>query len=158
MSKSVLLTEEVRELVHYKPHWIIRRGNSFFLLLLVLVLAASWFIRIPDGVGGAMITRVKDGEYEGLMTVSRVDAGKIKAGERVVMYRGAGAGSISGRVQFISGIPGTKDSFLVEVRFPAGLEKEYSAPAEVATGNRRLFDRLFEGFERIIPGRSGSLR
>jgi HlyD family secretion protein len=42
------LTDEVQELITYQPHWIVRKGNVFFLLVLLAVLLVTWLIRYPD--------------------------------------------------------------------------------------------------------------
>ncbi len=46
--RSEPLTDEVQELISYRPHWIVRRGNAFFLLVLLAVLMVTWLIRYPD--------------------------------------------------------------------------------------------------------------
>lgn len=43
-----LRSEEVQDILAKVPHWLIRRGSVLFLLLIVLVLALSWFIKYPD--------------------------------------------------------------------------------------------------------------
>lgn len=48
-----LLSTEVQEIISYRPHWIIRKGNVVFLLVLLLLLSGSWFIRYPDIVNAS---------------------------------------------------------------------------------------------------------
>jgi len=43
-----LRSEEVNDILTKVPHWLIRRGSILFLLLILLVLALSWFIKYPD--------------------------------------------------------------------------------------------------------------
>lgn len=43
-----LLTDEVQEVISYRPHWIVRKGNSIFLLIILLLLFLSWLIKYPD--------------------------------------------------------------------------------------------------------------
>lgn len=43
-----LLTEEVQEVISYKPHWIVRKGNTIFLLIILLLLVLTWIISYPD--------------------------------------------------------------------------------------------------------------
>lgn len=43
-----LLSNEVNEIVRYRPHWIIRRGNSIFAAVLCVLLALTFVIRYPD--------------------------------------------------------------------------------------------------------------
>jgi multidrug resistance efflux pump len=49
-----LVSWEVQEIVSYRPHWIIRKGNFVFFSILVLLLAFAWFIHYPDIVKGSM--------------------------------------------------------------------------------------------------------
>jgi len=41
-------SEEVKEVIGYIPHWFIRWGIVVIFLILLLILAASWFIHYPD--------------------------------------------------------------------------------------------------------------
>lgn len=43
-----LLTEEVQEVISYRPHWIVRKGNTIFLLVVFLMLALTGIIKYPD--------------------------------------------------------------------------------------------------------------
>lgn len=45
-----LLTEEVQEVISYRPHWIVRKGNILFLLIVMLLLAITWVIQYPDKI------------------------------------------------------------------------------------------------------------
>lgn len=51
--RKELISDEVQEVISYRPHWIIRKGNAFFLLILVLLLSITWFIKYPDLVNGS---------------------------------------------------------------------------------------------------------
>ena len=46
--KLALRSEDVQEILSYIPHWIIRWGISLILIILLLLLAASWIIKYPD--------------------------------------------------------------------------------------------------------------
>lgn len=45
-----LRSEEVQEILSRVPHWMIRWGNVLILLLVVLLLVMSWFIKYPEVV------------------------------------------------------------------------------------------------------------
>lgn len=52
-----LRSEEVQEILTKVPHWMIRWGNSLFLVLILMLLLLSWFIKYPDIiVSDAIIT------------------------------------------------------------------------------------------------------
>jgi multidrug efflux pump subunit AcrA (membrane-fusion protein) len=48
-----LISTEVQEIISYKPHWIIRKGNMIFLFVFAAILAGTWFISYPDIVKGS---------------------------------------------------------------------------------------------------------
>lgn len=50
IQQQELLSSEVQEIISYRPHWIVRKGNLVFLFVLLLLLTGSWFIRYPDMV------------------------------------------------------------------------------------------------------------
>lgn len=47
-AQQELLTEEVQEVISYRPHWIVRMGNAIFLLVVLLLLALTGIIEYPD--------------------------------------------------------------------------------------------------------------
>lgn len=47
-----LMSEEVNEIISYRPHWMIRRGNVVFFSVLLLLLSLTLFIEYPDVVHG----------------------------------------------------------------------------------------------------------
>lgn len=51
--REELISDEVQEVISYQPHWVIRKGNAFFLLILLLLLSLTWFIKYPDIVNGS---------------------------------------------------------------------------------------------------------
>src|SRR5882757_6529464 len=47
-SKNELLTDEVEEVISYRPHWIVRRGNFLFLLIILFLILLSCIVKYPD--------------------------------------------------------------------------------------------------------------
>jgi multidrug resistance efflux pump len=47
-----LVSDEINEVISYRPHWIVRKGNVFFLLIILFLLSLTWFIKYPDIVNG----------------------------------------------------------------------------------------------------------
>jgi len=47
-----LRSEEVQEVLNKVPHWMIRRGSQLFLVLIMLFLFITWFIKYPDIITG----------------------------------------------------------------------------------------------------------
>lgn len=56
-----LISTEVQELISYRPHWLIRKGNMIFLFVLLGVVAGAWFIQYPDIVNGSVRIVAVDG-------------------------------------------------------------------------------------------------
>ncbi|MBY0481823.1 MAG: HlyD family secretion protein [Chitinophagaceae bacterium] len=52
--QNELISNEVQELINYRPHWIIRKGNVIFFFIIALLLTSTWFIAYPDVVKGSM--------------------------------------------------------------------------------------------------------
>jgi multidrug resistance efflux pump len=48
-----LLSDEVQEVISYRPHWIVRKGNSFFFIIIFSLLALTWLIKYPDVINGS---------------------------------------------------------------------------------------------------------
>ncbi len=47
-----LVSEEVKDIISYRPHWMIRRGNIVFFSTLLLLLLLTLFIEYPDVING----------------------------------------------------------------------------------------------------------
>jgi len=55
-----VLSSEMKELISYRLHWIARKGNSFFLLIILLLMIMAWFVKYPSVVKASVkITTVK---------------------------------------------------------------------------------------------------
>lgn len=48
-----LLTDEVQEVISYRPHWFVRKGNILFLFIILGLLALTWIIKYPDVIYGS---------------------------------------------------------------------------------------------------------
>ncbi|WP_299124904.1 HlyD family efflux transporter periplasmic adaptor subunit [uncultured Tenacibaculum sp.] len=50
-------SEEVQEILNQVPNWMIRWGNTLFLVLILMLLFISWFVKYPDVITSeAMVT------------------------------------------------------------------------------------------------------
>ena len=47
-----LKSEPMNEMLSHPPSWLIRSGNSLFLLIVIMAFSLSWFIRYPDEITG----------------------------------------------------------------------------------------------------------
>jgi HlyD family secretion protein len=97
------------------------------------------------------------------LTAGQRGFGKIRTGQQVKIkvesYPDAEFGYLSGTVNYISGMPNRRDSFLIRVDLLNGLRTNYhkniyfinnlSAQAEIVTVNRRLIERFFSQLKQV---------
>ena len=77
-----LRSEEVLTKV---PHWMIRWGNSVFFLLIILLLALSWFIKYPDIINSdAIITTEIPPEKEYARASGKIDTIFVNDGQEIL--------------------------------------------------------------------------
>jgi len=66
-----LISDDIKEIVSHRPNWIIRKGNVFLFLILILIFILTWFIHYPDIVmGSARLVAVN----EPRMVIAKTDA------------------------------------------------------------------------------------
>jgi len=53
-SSSSLLSDDVQEIINYRPHWFIRKGNLIFLLVIALLIGLASLIRYPDAISASV--------------------------------------------------------------------------------------------------------
>ena len=74
-----LRSEEVQEILSRVPNWMIRWGNTLFLLLIVMLLLLSWFIKYPDVItSDAIITTKIPPQKEFARTTGKIDTLFVK--------------------------------------------------------------------------------
>lgn len=56
-----LISTEVQEIISYRPHWLIRKGNMIFFFILLVIISGTWFIQYPDIVNGSVRIVAVDG-------------------------------------------------------------------------------------------------
>src|SRR5690606_18100179 len=88
MSKKLeeieLRSEQVRDILSYVPHWMIRWGNVLFLTLILMFFALSYFIKYPDViVSEALITTKEPPQKEYAKINGKIDSVLVKNGEIV---------------------------------------------------------------------------
>lgn len=79
-----LRSEEVQEILTKVPHWMIRWGNVLFLVLILLLLFISWFVKYPDIIlSEAIITTQIPPQKEYAKITGRFDAILVEDNENV---------------------------------------------------------------------------
>lgn len=70
-----LRSEEVQEILTKVPHWMIRWGNVLFLVLILMLLFMSWFVKYPDIITSeALITTQIPPQKEYAKITGKLDA------------------------------------------------------------------------------------
>ncbi|WP_108424689.1 HlyD family secretion protein [Flagellimonas amoyensis] len=79
-----LRSEEVQEILTKVPNWMVRCGNMLFLVLILLVLLLSWFVKYPDIiVSQATVTTLNPPQKEYAKTTGKFDAILVEENELV---------------------------------------------------------------------------
>lgn len=53
-NRKEVLSPAISDVISYRPHWIVRKGNVILGLLLLLLLGLSWVIHYPDTLKGTV--------------------------------------------------------------------------------------------------------
>ncbi|EGV42830.1 HlyD family efflux transporter periplasmic adaptor subunit [Bizionia argentinensis JUB59] len=77
-------SEEVQEILSYVPNWMIRWGNTLFLLLILMLLFITWFIKYPDIISTSVtITTTFPPEKIYANTSGKFDAILVEDGDSI---------------------------------------------------------------------------
>lgn len=80
-----LRSEEVQEILTKVPHWMVRWGNTVFLVIITLLLFLSWFIKYPDIiVSQAVVTTKVPPQKEYAKTTGKLDVILVNDNQKVV--------------------------------------------------------------------------
>ena len=83
-----LRSEDVQEILTKVPHWMIRRGNVLFLLLILMLLVITWFVKYPDVIQSeALITTQIPPQKTYAKTTGRLDAILVEDNEQVTQHQ-----------------------------------------------------------------------
>ena len=145
------------------PSWILRWGNILILVIMVLLLAGSYFISYPETVSTSLkLVYAKNlpqtNNLVGVVKLSPTEIEKVKKGQKVLIhfpiYPENEYGIIEGVVNIINLVPDKKSLYQVEVLFPNGNRTDrgkklhfvqgMEAQATILTKNIRLIERFIK--------------
>lgn len=79
-----LRSEEVQEILTKVPHWMIRWGNVLFLVIILMLLLISWFVKYPDIITSeAIITTQIPPQKEYAQITGTIDAILVEDNQEV---------------------------------------------------------------------------
>lgn len=58
--KAELISDEVTEIMSYRPHWVVRKGNTLFFVVALLLLLLTWVIHYPDAIKASARLKATD--------------------------------------------------------------------------------------------------
>lgn len=83
-----LRSEEVQEILTRVPNWMIRWGSVLFLLLIIMVLGVSWFVKYPDIITAeALVTTEIPPEKEYAKISEKIEAILVTDNQEVVRHQ-----------------------------------------------------------------------
>ncbi|MDR5591103.1 HlyD family secretion protein [Christiangramia sp. SM2212] len=84
LENTDLRSEEVQDILTRVPHWMIRWGSLLFLLLIIMFLFISWFVKYPDIVNStAFITTKVPPQKEFAKLTGKFDSIFVSDGQKV---------------------------------------------------------------------------
>lgn len=151
-------SKEVDDLLGKVPSWIMRNGIVSVIVVLMGLVAGSWFFQYPDIIAAPVVVTADTRNASaliGTVSLKTEPAGKIKIGQQVHLkfsiYPYLKYGVVKGIISKISPIP-QGDGYLLEVNLsspmvttagiPLKFEKELVGVAEIITDKQRLLNRI----------------
>jgi len=79
-----LLSEDVQEIINYRPHWFIRRGNIIFLVIILFLFLLTFSIKYPDVIrASARLTALNAPKMLEAKTEGKLEKLLVKNGDNV---------------------------------------------------------------------------
>jgi hypothetical protein len=162
-----LLSREVRDIISYKPKWLVRHGILLFFIIFLALVSLSFFIKYPEIVSAkgklyadtSNVLKIKTGYYAKIY-IWQSDFSKIKKGQKVLIdlpsYPANEFGTLTGTIDSIY-------LTVIDNYFPAkvklmGLITNYDQKVEyipnlmihakILIKDTKLSDRIFNNYCR----------
>jgi HlyD family secretion protein len=161
-NRASIRSTAVNEIIAHKPGFLIRWGNFIFLAILLLILAASFFIHYPDIVPAAgRLLQSNTAACYAEVIVPQDKINSIKKGQKVLLklaaYPFREYGIIEGRIDSIY-TNAADSSCMVKVALINGLNTNYKkklpyrdgliTDADIITADMRLSERLIQKLKK----------
>ncbi|MEJ5050576.1 HlyD family efflux transporter periplasmic adaptor subunit [Chryseobacterium culicis] len=163
--KLKLHSESVQKILSTSPHWMIRWGNTIVLIVLLLIILMSYFIKYPDYIRAPIIVtsqnrpeKIMAGDtavsilpkeeerFVGKMVIPMEDALKVTPGQKVLIqfdnYHSQEYGVVEGKAQKITETSDKTGKYYVKVILPKGLK--------ISDNKNFYFDQELKGDAEII--------
>jgi hypothetical protein len=161
-----LYSKEVQDILGRMPSWIFRNGNVMIAILLLVLIAGSWFFRYPDIITAPVVIKYRATNVVsciGYLQLSQNSADRVRTGQcvnlKLAAYPYLKFGVLKGVIGEISAIPFSA-TYEVEVLLPDSLVSTYgrrfefrtelSGDAEIVTEDIRLLDRILRPVSGLV--------
>ena len=157
-----LRSEEVQEILTKVPHWMIRYGNTLFLIIILALLVFSWLIKYPDVVTAqATLTTVIPPQKEYAKVTGKLDQILVEDSVQVVKDQVLAVIENSANYKDVSILKTIMDTIEVEKRrfeFPVN-QIPYLFLGEIES-NYALFENNYLNYtlNKQLKPNSGKLR
>jgi len=79
-----LLSDDVKEIINYRPHWFIRKGNFIFLSIISALLLLAYFIKYPDVIkASARLSAINAPKMLDSKTEGKLEKLVVKNGDNI---------------------------------------------------------------------------
>ena len=158
-SNSSLRSEAMREILNKKPEFLEKWALLIFMLILLTMIASSWYVQSPENVEANAILATGDKHIRAQITLTQSDLEKIDTGMQVQLqldaYPYQHFGFIPGKLNCISKVA-TDSGYSVTILLKQGLRTNndfhvpnnstLKAKAIIITHNVRLLEKLYSSF------------
>jgi hypothetical protein len=160
-NRASIRSTAVNEIIAHKPGFLIRWGNLIFLAILLMILAASFFIHYPDIVPAAGRLLQSNSACYAEVIVPQDKTASIKKGQKVLLklaaYPFREYGIVEGKIDSIY-TNAADSSCMVKVLLINGLNTNYKkklpyrdgliTDADIITADMRLSERLIQKLKK----------
>lgn len=85
ISRTQLRSEEIQEILGKPPKRIVRWGITVVSFIIVVLIGLCCFVQYPEAIAADIVIRKDNDKINGIMTFPPNGAGKIEAGQEVVI-------------------------------------------------------------------------
>ena len=157
-----LRSEEVQEIMGEVPAKIVRWGTTIFFLILIILLAGSYYFKFPEVVKSDIQVTIMNNKIISNVGLSSFGAGKIKAGQKVLIglksFPEHEFGYLEGVIKSISYMELDNGNYNASIIFKNNLKTNhgYNLPSDgifegkatIITKDTRLLERIISTINR----------
>lgn len=161
MNKNInnisLRSEEVQEIMGEIPAKIVRWGTTILSIIIIILLAGSYFFKYPEVINSDIQVTVKNNEIISKIGLSSFGAGKIQVGQKIQIRLNSFPeyefGYLEGVIISISYMELENGYYNANINFPNNLKTNHGfdlPPEGVFEGRATIITKDVRLLERII--------